>query len=494
VESKQDTPVGTTLARIEQGMVAFSAIHSRLHRSMDRFLKILNRINRVYLRDDDVVRLMGEAMVTVDDFDTASDVIPVSDPNIFCEVQRYGQIQAVTQRAQALAQIPGAQVYDIRKVEELLLKQMKLPNDGKDLLIPKPSPQQMNPVNENVALSLGRPIVAFPQQDHEAHISAHCDFYENPMFQMVCGQSPQAVGSLLQNLKEHVIFWYASSVHEMASRHATAAAKEKDPKAGNVDVGDMPQHSDEDPQVGQFYDRMLAAASVQVMQVAKESKPLQRATQTIQQLQQVLQQISQPQFEDPAVAAHAETQRKAQNDKMVDARENKKIQQAASTAQMQEQEETKRRQLTDATKQQVTGQDNQTAIQIESMKQQGAQALQQQDHTHDAMQSAQQQAHDASQQQAQQAHDAQQTQTEQAHDAGMADQQQSADLASQKMSQKHEASQAAKQQKHDASQASSQRKFDKSESTAQRKHEVAQSASTNVTDGESVGKGKPGKK
>jgi hypothetical protein len=311
-QANGDVPVGTTLARIEQGMVAFSAIHGRMHNAMDRLLKILHRINKTWLDDHVVTELLGEQLVTQKDFEGPNDVIPVSDPNIFCEVQRYGQIQTVAQRALQLAVTPGgAGIYDMRKVEELILKQMKLPNDGKDLLVQKPEPQQMNPINENVAVCLGRPIVAFPQQDHEAHIQAHCDFYENPFFSAVVSSNPQAMQGLMGNLKEHVIFWYATKVHQIASEHATQVAKSMDPQAGEVDIGELPQHSQHDPQLSQLYDQMLAKTSTQVMQLAQQDQTLQRAIQTMGKIQQALQAMLPPPMMDPSHAQMASVQQKA---------------------------------------------------------------------------------------------------------------------------------------------------------------------------------------
>lgn len=373
-EAHGDVPVGTTLARIEQGMVAFSAIHGRLHNSMDRLLKILHRINKTYLEDKFVVEAMNEQIVTTKDFMSDEDVLPVSDPNIFCEVQRYGQIQTVAQRATLLPQI-----YDLRKVEELILKQMKLPNDGKDLLIPKPEPSQLNPVNENVALALGRPIVAFPQQDHEAHISAHCDFFEDPFFQMIVGSNLGAISGLLQNLKEHCVFWYATKVHEIASAAATETAQEADPTSEKVDIGDLPQSDNKDPEISQMYDRMLASTSTKVMEQAKGSPILQRAIQSMQQLQKMLKDMQPPPVMDPTQAAMADVKRQTDKDqkdaelkgKEIDVRkdESEKSQQAKlAVAAQHEDAETKRKQEADLTKQQTNTQDNETALTIASME------------------------------------------------------------------------------------------------------------------------------
>lgn len=472
-----DVPVGTTLARIEQGMVAFSAIHGRLHNAMDRFLKILHRINATWLDDQVVSALLGEQLVTQKDFQGPSDVLPVSDPNIFCEVQRYGQIQTVAQRALQLAALPIPPIYDMRKVEELILKQMKLPNDGKDLLVQKPEPQQLNPVNENVAICLQRPVVAFPQQDHDAHINTHCDYYQNPFFQMVMGSNPQALQALQQHLKEHIIFWYATQVHKIASEQATQVARQLDPKAGKVDIGELPQHTQFDPEVAQLYDQMLAKTSTVVMQQAQQDQTLQRANQVMQQIQQALQAL-QPQFMDPSKAQLAAVQQKGQQAQMEhqDRQQATQVKQQDSQAKTQSQiqiaaqheaAETQRAQLAAATKQADTQANNQTQLAVEQHKGQ-QQAAQQ---AHEAQQSQQQMAHEASQQQSQLSADAQQQEAQQAHDAQQQANQVSADQAQQSAQLKHDASQQKAQfqqesrqthaqQKHEASQASQQQKAD----------------------------------
>ena len=53
-DTNPNMPVGTTMALIEQGMVVFSSIHSRLHSSMERCFKILHRINSAYMVDEDL--------------------------------------------------------------------------------------------------------------------------------------------------------------------------------------------------------------------------------------------------------------------------------------------------------------------------------------------------------------------------------------------------------------------------------------------------------
>ena len=201
-DQNPNMPVGTTLALIEQGMVVFSSIHARLHNSMAQVLKVVHRLNSAYLTEDDILDELGEEMVRPEDFDGPMDVIPVSDPSIFSETQRFAQISAIQQRAMQLPQI-----YDIRKVEELFLKQMKVP-EADDLLIPMPEPKDTDPMQENVAASVGKPIGALPHQDHVAHLKVHLAFLQSPLFGKNPVIAPMFLPAIVAHIKDHLLMHY----------------------------------------------------------------------------------------------------------------------------------------------------------------------------------------------------------------------------------------------------------------------------------------------
>jgi hypothetical protein len=200
-------PVGTTMALIEQGMVVFSSIHSRLHNSMGRLFKILHRINSAYLTEEDIAAQLSGIEVKPSDFDGVMDVVPVSDPNIFSETQRFAQTQAIMQRSQAMPQM-----YDQRKVEELFIRSLKLSVD--DVLQPMPGSQDVDPVSENVAAAMGRPIYVLPRQDHLAHMQTHLAFLQSPMF----GKNPSIIKTYLypmaMHLRDHLLNFYLTESHE----------------------------------------------------------------------------------------------------------------------------------------------------------------------------------------------------------------------------------------------------------------------------------------
>jgi chaperonin GroES len=281
-DSNANTPVGTTLARLEQGMVVFSAIHARMHDAMARVLKLLFRLNRTYLEEAQVVDETGELMVKRSDFEGPMNVVPVSDPNIFSEAQRFAQIQAVMQRAKEMPQL-----YDLRKVEEMFLVRLKIPQ-GKDLLLPKQQPLELNAVNENIAATMKRPIVAFPEQDHLAHLQVHLDFVTNPMFGGNKIIGPQCVPILLDHIKEHMVLWYANQIFNEAS------------DAAQVDIGEIQKGATTEEK--QSLDKMLAATSQVVSQQAEETfssipQIIQTAIETLQAMMPPPQMPADPRVE-----------------------------------------------------------------------------------------------------------------------------------------------------------------------------------------------------
>ena len=368
-----NTPVGTTLARVEQGMVVFSAIHGRLHDAMGRMLRILHRLNGMYLDDEDVEAEIGEELATRADFEGPLDVVPVSDPNIFSETQRYAQIQAIAQRAAAMPQL-----YNARKVEERILETMKVPN-AKDLLAPALEPHAQNAVNENVKATLGKPIVAFPEQDHIAHLKAHLSYMMNPALGMNSLIAPTLIPAMLNHVKEHIAWWYAMSVFALGN------------ETTGQDIGDAMQEN-KTPEDRRAFDRMLAEASQLVSDRA--TGVFQSLPPAIQKAQQFMQQFAPPPPMDPAAQAamadiqarkemagqkaqldQQKMQAQAQDDQAQLQINQQKLQLEGASLQQKAQEdaahqaaEDRRTQAELASRQQMNTQDNETAAQIANLK------------------------------------------------------------------------------------------------------------------------------
>jgi hypothetical protein len=323
-DQNPNAPVGTTLALIQEGMVVFSSIHSRLHNSMARMLRILHRLNAMYLDDADVKQEVGEVLASRADFEGPMDIVPVSDPNIFSESQRFAQVQAISQRAAALPQL-----YNQRKVEERLLETLRVPNPDQ-LLVPPMEPKQQNAVNENVAATMGRPIVAFPEQDHIAHLKTHLAYMTNPALGASQLIAPVYLPGILGHIKEHLALWYASTVLELAE------------DTSGIDISeDMKNLKDDEAR--RAFDRMLAEASQSVVSDATEV--FASLPPVIDQAMKMMQQFAPQPPQDPRTAIEGQKlQAQAQRDQ----------------AQMQ----------LDGQKMQMQAQKDQTAMQIEGQKMQ----------------------------------------------------------------------------------------------------------------------------
>jgi hypothetical protein len=206
-ETSPNAPVGTTLARIEQGAVQFSAIHAGLHAAQRREFKLLAELNFEHLDDEVIAETHGgELVVRRDDFGAPVDVLPVSDPNIFSNLQRVTLAQTVYQMVMS---DPTATPQMKLEAAKRLYEALNVP-DYEKLLPEVPEPYRLDPVHENVRLMKGEPIKAYPGQDNGAHIMAHLMFYQ------VFGEVPMVGDSmtvpLAQHLMEHIADEYRMAV------------------------------------------------------------------------------------------------------------------------------------------------------------------------------------------------------------------------------------------------------------------------------------------
>ena len=271
-----NAPVGTTQAMIEQGSKVFSSIHARLHRSQAKSLQILSRLNYWYLEEMDN---QSGAEIDVADFEKSSDVIPVSDPNIFSETQRMTQAQATLSLAEKFPDL-----YDKREANLRILRLMKVPDIDKVMPDPKGT-QESNPALENVQMTMGHLAAAFPDQEHLEHLKVHLAYMMDPAY----GGSPLIASKLtplmLEHIKQHLTLHYLSSMRNYV-KHA----------AGGEDTFKL----NEERQLDGAAQEALAVAAQLVNQDSQQV--FQGITPIIQQLVQQQQQAMQGQMQQAAMA------------------------------------------------------------------------------------------------------------------------------------------------------------------------------------------------
>lgn len=205
-----NTPVGTTLAVLERTLKVMSAVQARVHAAMSTELKMLKALVKdtapaEYSFDNDENRAVKR-----DDYDIV-EIIPVSDPNATTLAQRVVSQQAVLQLAEK-----APQIYDIPQLHGDMLRAIGV-RDPERLIPQLSEAKPKDPVSENMAILMGKPVKVFAYQDHEAHIAVHMAAMQDPKIQMLIGQNPQAqmlMAAGQAHLAEHVAFAYRQRIEQ----------------------------------------------------------------------------------------------------------------------------------------------------------------------------------------------------------------------------------------------------------------------------------------
>ena len=270
-DSAGSGPVGTTIAIIEQGSKVFSAIHKRLHQAQGREFQLIYKLNGEYLDDEYPYDVIGERKtVRRKDFDSAINVVPVSDPNIFSQAQRIALAQTGLQLAQ---QAPS--IIDTKEAYRRFLQALNIP-DYQDLIIEDEDVPRRDPVSENMALLNGKPIKVFEDQDHQAHLAVHQQFMMDPRF----GGNPQAKEVLyplmMAHMGQHMAYLYQQQMQ--------AQVQEGMPTSSGQFNKEL---KDEKPQeISIEQENRIAAAAAQAAQQLMGSMPPSPEQQKMQMEQQ----------------------------------------------------------------------------------------------------------------------------------------------------------------------------------------------------------------
>ena len=200
-----NSPVGSTLAILERTLKVMSAVNARIYYSMKKEFGLLKTLIKDYTDPDyQYDPASGTPGAKQADYDKVN-LIPVADPNAATMAQKVVQYQAVMQMAQQ-----NPDIYDLPELNRQMLDVLGVKNAEK--LIPnKDDIKQLGPVTENMNIINGKPVKAFLDQDHEAHIAVHMAFTDDPLIRKLVGQSTKAgmiQAAMEAHIAEHIAFQY----------------------------------------------------------------------------------------------------------------------------------------------------------------------------------------------------------------------------------------------------------------------------------------------
>jgi chaperonin GroES len=205
-DMNSQAPVGTTIALLEKGSRVISAIHKRCYYAMKQEFKLLANVISEYLPPEYPYSVYGaERVIKLLDFDDRVDILPVADPNIFSMSQRVTLAQTQLQIAQSNPQLHNLHEAYRRVYEALGTKEIP------QILKPEVKPMPEDPAMENMKAMQMQSLVAFPEQDHDAHIAAHSAFMRTRMVQI----NPTVYANLQGHISQHVSLKASAEVQQM---------------------------------------------------------------------------------------------------------------------------------------------------------------------------------------------------------------------------------------------------------------------------------------
>ena len=281
-DMSNQAPVGTTLAILERTLKVMSAVQARLHYSMKQEFKLLKVIIADYTPDDyDYEPEEGSRRAKKADYDQV-DVIPVSDPNAATMAQKVVQYQAVLQLAQS-----APQLYNLPLLHRQMIEVLGVKNAAK--LVPVEDDEiPTDPVQENQNILTGKPVKAFIEQEHQAHITVHMAALQDPKILALVSQSPAAQSmqaAMAAHISEHIAFEYRKQIEATIGLQLPTEEQNKQMK----------------PEIAAQVAQLAAQAAQQLLTKNQGEAAQQQAQQTAQdpiiQMQQQELQIKQQELQ-----------------------------------------------------------------------------------------------------------------------------------------------------------------------------------------------------
>ena len=256
-------PVGTTLAILERTLKVMGAVQARMHYSMRQEFRLLKAIIADYTPEEyDYEPVDGSRRAKKSDYDMVA-VIPVSDPNAATMAQKIVQYQAALQLAQT-----APQLYNLPLLHRQMIEVLGIKNAAK--LIPiEDDAKATDPVQENQNVLTGKPVKAFIEQDHQAHIAVHTSMLQNPKIMGLVGQTPQGqalVAAMMAHINEHLAFAYRKEVEQTVGLLLPTEEQEKNMA----------------PEVAAQVAQLAAQASTRMTQQAQSMAAQQQVQQQMQ--------------------------------------------------------------------------------------------------------------------------------------------------------------------------------------------------------------------
>ena len=196
--------------------------------------------------------------------------------------QKVVQYQAVLQLAQS-----APQLYNLPLLHRQMIEVLGVKNAAK--LVPVEDDEiPTDPVQENQNILTGKPVKAFIEQEHQAHITVHMAALQDPKILALVSQSPAAQSmqaAMAAHISEHIAFEYRKQIEATIGLQLPTEEQNKQMK----------------PEIAAQVAQLAAQAAQQLLTKNQGEAAQQQAQQTAQdpiiQMQQQELQIKQQELQ-----------------------------------------------------------------------------------------------------------------------------------------------------------------------------------------------------
>jgi hypothetical protein len=274
LSSKEDIPVGTTLALLETNNKIQSAVSSSIHNSFSKELQLLNNIFKKTLQTEEFNFGKERKVITSEDFVDEVMIIPVSDPAAGSSIQRIIKAESLLRTA-----MQAPELHDMREVFKKNYEAQGLDASQIDQILPAPPEEQeilpLDPVSENLNIMKNEPVKAAIWQDHAAHKLVHGLFAQD---------YPETAPAVMAHIKEHEALEYLMQMQQLLGMEMPPLEQILDPQVQNqiavAIAGSLEENQENQPSSPSPEELILADIQQQQAEVEARERIEDQKTET----------------------------------------------------------------------------------------------------------------------------------------------------------------------------------------------------------------------
>lgn len=274
LDSKEDIPVGTTLALLEVNNRIQSAVTRSIYNSFSTELQLIDKLFRETLETEEFNFGLEKRVITANDFIDEVIITPIADPSVNSSVQRIIKADALLRTA-----MQAPEMHNMHEIFKMNYEAQGLDIEQIDkILIPTPEEQEilpLDPINENLNIMKNQPVKAAIWQEHAAHKLIHGLFAQ---------QYPELAPAIMAHIKEHEAYEYLVQMQQLLGMELPPLEQIVDPQVQNTIAvsiaGSLDEQQQNEPRSPSQEDLILADIQQQQAEIEARERIENQKTET----------------------------------------------------------------------------------------------------------------------------------------------------------------------------------------------------------------------